>query len=80
MVVVSKLNPSGSALSYSSFLGGADNDIGLAIAVDRWGRATVTGQTRATNFPTTASSLKLKSIRDDVIIELFSFDPEGLCA
>ena len=49
---VSKLDPSGSTLLYSSFLGGSDVDYGLAIAVDLYGNAFVTGSTQSTNFPT----------------------------
>jgi hypothetical protein len=51
---VSKLNASGSALGYSSYLGGADEDIGIAVAVDATGHACVTGETRSSNFPTLA--------------------------
>ena len=40
---VTKLNASGSALAYSTFLGGTDNDGGEGIAVDGSGRAYVTG-------------------------------------
>src|SRR5215208_1915964 len=47
---VTKLNVSGSALAYSTFLG--DGDIGFGIAV-RDGRAYVTGATRSSDFPTT---------------------------
>ena len=47
---VTKLNASGSALAYSTFLG--DGDIGFGIAV-RDGRAYVTGATRSSDFPTT---------------------------
>jgi len=50
---VTKLNPSGSALLYSTFLGGSNNDSGRAIAVDGAGDAYVTGFTPSTNFPTT---------------------------
>lgn len=50
---VTKLNPSGSALTYASFLGGSSEDIGLAIAVDGSGGAYVTGRTYSSNFPTT---------------------------
>ncbi len=53
---VTKLNPAGSALSYSTFLGGSDNDQGNAIAVDRAGNAYVTGKTASSNFPTTAGA------------------------
>jgi len=53
---VTKLNLSGSALVYSTFLGDSDNDAGLGIAVDTSGSAYVTGQTRSPNFPTTAGA------------------------
>lgn len=47
-----KLIPSGSALSYSSYLGGSGADEGLGIAVASSGAAYVTGDTNSTNFPT----------------------------
>jgi hypothetical protein len=54
---VTKLNPSGSALVYSTFLGGYntayDGDYGFAIAIDGGGNAYITGQTASSNFPTT---------------------------
>jgi hypothetical protein len=49
---VSELNPSGSALVYSTYLGGSVDDWGYAIAVDTSGNAYVTGHTSSTNFPT----------------------------
>jgi uncharacterized protein (TIGR03437 family) len=49
---VTKLNPAGTALVYSTYLGGAGRDEGLDIAVDTSGNAYVTGVTRSTNFPT----------------------------
>jgi hypothetical protein len=49
---VTKINASGSALVYSSYLGGNEEDDGFGIAVDTSGNAYVTGQTRSTNFPT----------------------------
>jgi Beta-propeller repeat len=52
--IVTKLNASGSALIYSTFLGGREAfDRGLGIAVDPEGRAYVTGQTFSADFPTT---------------------------
>ena len=53
-----KLNPAGSALSYSTFLGGAGTDAGGGIAVDGSGAAYVTGNTAdaATDYPTTAGA------------------------
>jgi hypothetical protein len=48
---VAKLNAVGSALSYSTYLGGSAADLGLGIAVDGSGNAYVTGQTFSTDFP-----------------------------
>lgn len=53
---VLKLNPAGSALVYSTFLGGFNMDDGMAIAVDGAGNAYVAGETEAVNFPTTANA------------------------
>lgn len=49
---VTKLNPAGSALLYSTYLGGSGFDAGAAIAVDGTNNAYVTGQTASSNFPT----------------------------
>ena len=49
---VLKLNPSGSGLVYSTYLGGADDDGGSGIAVDSDGSAYITGATASTDFPT----------------------------
>jgi uncharacterized repeat protein (TIGR01451 family) len=56
-IFVSKLNASGSALIYSTYLGGSggDNiDYGSGLAVDASGSAYVTGLTGSTDFPTVA--------------------------
>jgi hypothetical protein len=49
---VTKLRGDGRALVYSTYLGGASLEVGFAIAVDRQGRAYVTGQTGSDDFPT----------------------------
>ena len=52
---VTKLNPSGSALVYSTFLGGTGNtNYGQCIAVDAGGHAYVAGMTNSADFPTLA--------------------------
>ena len=51
-VFVAKLNAAGSALVYSSYLGGTGAEYGAAIAVDAEGNAYVTGTTSSFNFPT----------------------------
>ena len=48
---VTKLNPAGSALVYSSYLGGSATDYGTAIAVDASGSAYVTGIVTSDDFP-----------------------------
>src|SRR6185369_12019578 len=48
---VAKLNANGSALIYSTFLGGNLNDRATSIAVDNTGNAYVTGETNSGNFP-----------------------------
>jgi len=55
---VAKLNPSGSALVYSTYLGGSDSDFGFGISVDSSGHAYVTGLTVSANFPTTAGAFQ----------------------
>ena len=49
---VAKLNPAGTALVYSTYLGGSDYDYGQGVAVDSSGNAYVTGYTSSTDFPT----------------------------
>ncbi len=55
---VTKLNPTGSALVYSTYLGGKDYDEGYRIAVDALGNAYVTGPTQSTDFPTTTGAFQ----------------------
>ncbi|MBT3434972.1 MAG: HYR domain-containing protein [Nitrospinaceae bacterium] len=55
-VFVSKLNSSGTALVYSTFLGGSGTELGRGIVVDLSGNATVAGQTDSTDFPTTEAA------------------------
>src|SRR5207247_657033 len=50
---VTKLDSNGSALLYSTYLGGTNDDAAVDIAVDAVGSAYVTGFTYSTNFPTT---------------------------
>jgi hypothetical protein len=49
---VTKLNTTGTALVYSTYLGGNLTDEGRAIAVDASGNAYATGNTSSFNFPT----------------------------
>ena len=53
---VLKINATGTAIVYSTYLGGDAESLGYAIAVDRAGSAYVTGITSAANFPGTSTS------------------------
>jgi hypothetical protein len=57
---VTKLNPAGSALVYSTYLGGSGYDAGYGIALDTLPNpnAYVMGWTSSTNFPTTAGAFQ----------------------
>ena len=55
---VTKLNSTGNALLYSSYLGGSGEDRGESIAIDNSGNAYVMGQTNSNDFPTTPSSFQ----------------------
>jgi len=48
---VAKLTPDGTALIYSTYLGGRNGDSGSAIAVDELGAAYITGSTASFDFP-----------------------------
>ncbi|MCI0392718.1 MAG: SBBP repeat-containing protein [Acidobacteria bacterium] len=52
---VAKVNASGSAFVWQTYLGGAENDSGLGMAVDNDGAAYITGVTSSLNFPTASA-------------------------
>jgi hypothetical protein len=58
---ISKLNATGSALVYSTYLGGSSVDYANGIAIDSSGCAYVTGVTRSNDFPVTSSPAPPKS-------------------
>jgi Beta-propeller repeat len=49
---VAEINPSGSALGYSTYLGGSGDEFSGGIALDSLGNVYITGFTRSPNFPT----------------------------
>ena len=49
---VSRINAAGTALVYSTYLGGSGNEVAYAVAVDAGGNAYVAGWTNSANFPT----------------------------
>ncbi len=53
---LTELNPTGSALVYSSYFGGSGSDAGQGIALDASGIAYITGNTTSINFPIVPAS------------------------
>jgi hypothetical protein len=78
---VTKFDPSGRNLVYSTFLGGNSNlegDRGTAIAIDGAGAAYITGLARADDFPTTPGAFQTtmpSSQRDSAFVA--KFNPAG---
>jgi hypothetical protein len=58
MAFVTKLNPTGAALVYSTYLGGSGGDTGYGIATDASGNAYIAGWTSSTDFPTTPGAFQ----------------------
>ena len=78
-VFVTKLNAAGSALVYSTYLGGA----GLRLAVAAWtvdaaGNAYVAGGTGSTDFPTTPGAFDTVPDGSDAFVT--KLNPAGFCA
>jgi hypothetical protein len=70
---ITELNPSGTALVYSTYLGGSAADQGNAIAIDSQGDAYVTGLTTSSNFPAVnAFEATLKSSAGDAFVSELS--------
>jgi hypothetical protein len=75
---VAKLNPTGSQLVYSTYLGGGSADRCMRIAVDSSGNAYVTGDTRSTNFPVTNAAQRNPGGSSDAFIA--KLNPNGSLA
>ncbi len=74
---VTKLNPTGTALIYSTYLGGSGGDQANGIAIDSTGNAYITGITNSTNFPTTAGSFQTTYQGGDSDAFITKLNPAG---
>ncbi|MCA1811215.1 MAG: SBBP repeat-containing protein, partial [Halobacteriales archaeon] len=57
-VFVTKLNPTGTGLVYSTYLGGSGNERSYGLAIDGSGSAYVTGETASYNYPKTTGAFQ----------------------
>src|SRR5436190_1685275 len=73
---VTKVNPLGTALVYSTYLGGSGDDRGQGVAIDPGGDAHVVGRTNSSNFPTTPGAFDTSwNTGDDAFVT--KFNPAG---
>jgi len=72
---LSKLNPAGSRLLYSTYLGGSGIDLGYGVGVDAMGDAFVGGVTGSNNFPIASPLQSVSGGGSDAF--LTEFDPSG---
>jgi len=73
---VAKLDPTGSALGYSTYLGGGGLDAAFALALDAAGNVSLTGRTASADFPTTPGAFATSlSGREDAFVT--KLDPTG---
>ena len=75
-IFVTKFQPDGLGLVYSTYLGGDDADQGSGLALNRFGEVFITGSTRSNDFPKTPELTPRRRGRDaDVIVSQFSASP-----
>ncbi len=58
LAYVTKLNPAGSALIYSTFLGETESALGSVIKIDAKGNAYIVGNTSSSNFPVSSGAFQ----------------------
>lgn len=75
---VTRLDAHGSALAYSTFVGGVGEDSGTAIAADAFGKVIVGGVTNSTDFPVTASSYQTRGAKPSTGFVIRIVDPVPL--
>ena len=67
---VTKFNPSGSALVYSTYLGGGSADDPYALALDEAGNVYITGRTNSSDFPLTNPIQTTRTAFDMFVTEI----------
>lgn len=77
---VAKLNPTGTALVYSTFLGDTGSGITSGLAVDSAGNAYAAGATYSSNFPTTPGAIRSAIGPNNSAAFLVKLDPTGAAA
>ncbi len=80
-IAISKFNATGSALIYSTYLGGNQDDMPHSLVVDHQNNLIVAGKTMSNNYPVTANAYKTShpdTTDIDIIITKFNANGTGL--
>jgi len=80
-IFVTKLNPNGNELVYSTYLGGNNEEFAGSIAIDKTGNAYITGYSTSDNFPVTPGAFQTSIIhnyRADAIVTKLNPNGSGL--
>jgi hypothetical protein len=71
-IFVTKFNPSGVSLGYSTYLGALGNEYGRGIAVDNMGNATIVGYSTSSGYPKVNAYDSTFNGSDDVVVSRFA--------
>ncbi len=74
---ITKFDPSGSGLVYSTYFGGSSSEGSFGIAVDSTGAAHVTGNTSSPDFPVTTGALQQSFVGTSVDAFVAKLNPAG---
>ncbi len=75
---ITKLDPTGSTVLYSTYLGGSGTEIARGIAVDGQGRAIITGTTFSEDFPVTSGAYQTSCSGGCPFVVMLSADGSDL--
>jgi hypothetical protein len=76
--IVTKLNPQGNTLAFSTYLGGGAADVAYGVTVDNSGNVYVTGKTSSTNFPMASSVQPTSGGGEEVFVTKFNSNGQSL--
>ena len=77
---VAKLNPTGTALVYSTFLGDTGSGVTSGVAIDSAGNAYACGTTYSSNFPATPGAIRSVTGTNNSAAFLVKLNPTGAAA
>lgn len=79
-VYVTKINPSGSGIVWSTFIGGSAQETATGVAVDGDGSVVIAGTTASPDFPTTTGAIRSRCEGNDGFLARFSREGDRLLA